>query len=70
MVTRVSERTALIMWIACVALCIAAVWNVALDPTPGAWRAVAGSLLPTGIWFWLWRQRRRTRDGTLEQQSR
>ncbi len=70
MVTRLSERTALVMWIACVALCVLAAWNVALAPTPGAWRGLGVGGLVTGAWFGIWRQRRRTLDGTLDRRAR
>lgn len=66
MATRLSARTPLIMWIACVLLLIAALWNVALEPTAGAWRTLGLSLIPTATCFWIWRQRRRTLDGTLD----
>ena len=69
MVTRLAERTALTMWILAIALVLAAIGNVALEPTPGAWRGLGGSLIPLGIWFGIWRQRRRTLDGTLDRRS-
>ncbi|HRQ78410.1 MAG TPA: hypothetical protein PLY94_07395 [Gemmatimonadaceae bacterium] len=69
MVSRFAVRTALIMWILTVALVLAAIGNVALEPTPGAWRGVGGALIPMGIWFSIWRQRRQTLDGTLDQRS-
>ena len=66
MITRRAERTALGLWIFTVAICVAAVGNVALDPTrDGAWRALIITLFPMGICFRIWRQRRRTRDGTI-----
>jgi hypothetical protein len=66
MVTKLSTRTALVMWVLTVALSVAAAANVALEPTAGAWRTLGVSLLPMGTWFWIWRQRRRTLDGTLD----
>jgi hypothetical protein len=70
MVTRLAERTALVMWILAVGLCLAAAGNVALDPRPGAWRALGMTLIPMGLWFGMWRQRRRTLDGTLDRRSK
>ena len=69
MVTRLAERTALVMWILTVALFLAALGNVALEPKPGAWRGVGITLLVMGIWFGIWRQRRRALDGTLDRRS-
>jgi hypothetical protein len=69
MVTRLSERTALVMWIAMVVLCLLALANVALEPTAGAWRGLGVGVLVMSAWFGIWRQRRRTLDGTLDKRS-
>jgi len=69
MVTRLGVRTALVMWSLTVALFLAAVGNVALEPTPGAWRGVGVSFLVMAVWFGIWRQRRHALDGALDRRS-
>ena len=70
MVSRMSERVALTGWIVSVLLCLLAVWNVALEPSAGAWRALLVVGMCAALWFGIWRRRRRSHDGTLDRLSR
>ena len=65
MVTRVSERFALVMWIFSIALFLVALaLNTELRVTSD-WLALLATGSTSAMWFWIWRQRRRARDGTL-----
>lgn len=70
MSSRALVRNALVGWIASTGLVIAALWNATRSDDPSHWLVPLATALNAGLWFALWRRRRRIHDGTLDLRGR